>query len=696
MIMKTMHTISLSGFDPFFFFQKLSTTERSPSLFTSGAWTVIAWNPQETIVGDDISALDKLKKSVSIVRPMKSHDLPFVGGAIGYVSYDAGRRALGVASRHRKKCHSPEVMAHVYDSALLFDGQVVVVVGDLSFLQSVCEIHARPLIPTSATQLRWSPTMSRTEYARAFRAVKHGILRGDFYQLNLSYQLESHSGESPRSLFVRLARHLTPPMCVYIEHRETAILSMSPERFVTIDRKTIRTEPIKGTRARGRTDAIDQRLRDDLLTDPKESAELSMIVDLLRNDIGKVSRVGSVAVTAHRCLQKNPSVWHTYSVIEGKIDPSLHPIDAFISMLPGGSVTGCPKVASMEAIDRLEKTARGPYTGSAFMLSSTGFFDSSILIRTVVQEGKRLSLGIGGGIVHDSVLQDEYDETLKKAERFLSLPAERIWINGKEVQHDVRSRLLDPSMKKARGAFETMRGEHGRIQSLRQHLDRLEQSLRCLKIVCPFSRRQIERMMRSCLRTSDTATSLRWKIVCTKSDVIIASSPLAIDPSLAYGVRAMCTQLDRRVPLAKALPYHREWQAHTDAQKRGFAEAILVNKDGTITEGAYSNIFWVIDGVLYTKKDGVLPGIMRATVIKCAKKLGLKFSFGAITPKLLLRADEVFMTSSLRGVTPIVEIDGTVIGDGKVGRVTERISKALNPWSAPRLDHGGKGGEGKG
>ncbi len=681
--MKNIHTISLPGFHPLCFFQKLGLDERRPAFFTSDRWTILAWNPIKTIVGDDLSALQDLKKSMSKRRHASGTNLPFVGGALGYVSYSATLRSLGMSSQHQKIFCGPDVVAHVYDSALLFDGEKVVVVGTAKFVQSVLAIHVRPYVAPVADFLAWSPSMTKTEYAQAFRRIKKGILQGDFYQLNLSYQLQSNIGASPKSLFTRFAYHNPASAMAYIEYEDSAILSMSPERFVTIDRSTIRTEPIKGTRSRGRKDAEDKRLKEDLLKDPKESAELSMIVDLLRNDIGKVSAPGSVRVSGHRLLQKNSSVWHTYSVIEGTLAPSLHPLDAYTSMLPGGSVTGCPKISAIEEIDRRENTARGPYCGSLFLLSDAGFFDSSILIRTVAQSGKRLAFGVGGGIVHDSILQREFDETLQKAERIFTLPSQRTWINGKEVFDDPRLRFLDPSHRLSHGVFETMRSDGGRIDDLSAHLDRLERSADILTLKLPISRQRILAMMRSCLQSLRRTSALRWKIVCTETDVIIECAPLVLDPSHVFGVSATVTHLDRRVPLAKALPYHRERKAHTDAMKQGFAEAILVKKDGTITEGAYSNIFWVIDGILHTKKDGVLPGITRAKVLRLAKKFGIEFSFAEITPTQLCRADEVFMTKSLTGITPITQIDAKKIGKGEVGRVTERMLRALSPSLAP-------------
>jgi para-aminobenzoate synthetase component 1 len=327
-----------------------------------------------------------------------------------------------------------------------------------------------------------------------------------------------------------------------MEHGFHAIVSLSPERFVTIDSGRIVTSPIKGTRPRGRTVAEDNRFQRALMQSDKEKAELNMVTDLLRNDIGKVSVTGSVRVRAHRLLQKNPSVWHTYSLIEGRLRPDVSPFDAYLSMMPGGSVTGCPKVAAIRAIDESEKRKRGAYCGSMFMASDHGFFDSSILIRSIVAMRETFSLGVGGGIVADSVVSEEWDETLRKARPFLALSASerRSSVNGAIVTDDPRLRLLDPANPKSIGVFETMRVEGRRVLDLAGHLRRLQRSASLMGMSLPVSKTILNRWIKTMLGVENISHPVsRLKIVCTAEDTLMEVCPLDVDPLIYFGVSIM-------------------------------------------------------------------------------------------------------------------------------------------------------------
>lgn len=406
-------SITLTGFHPLQFFSKLGKAEKNATFFTSGVWQIIAWNPSRTIVGKDAAVFATLKKI-----PNRKSALPFTGGIIGYCSYDLGCTLQGVKSRHRTSL--PLAVFHMYDSAILWNGTDVFIVGNKRFERDVQRIHTRPFSQPSLPPIPWKSILTKRAYRKKFTAVSRGIRDGDFYQLNLSYPLCATQDTDGRRLFTALALHHPSPCAAYFEHRDTAIISLSPERFVTIDKGIITTRPIKGTRPRSENSSRDRKLAQELLTSSKEAAELNMITDLLRNDVGKVSSTGTVTVLEHRSLQKTPSVWHTYSVIQGTLVRGLHPVDAFSSMFPGGSITGCPKVAAMREIDRLEDSSRSAYCGAMLMVSQSGFLDSTILIRTIVRLGSKLTLGIGGGVVSDSDWTQEFDETLRKAQPFLT------------------------------------------------------------------------------------------------------------------------------------------------------------------------------------------------------------------------------------------------------------------------------------
>ncbi len=433
--MVSIQSISLSGFHPLEFFSKLGSGEKTPAYFTSGAWTILAWNPKCTIRSKDMAIFEALKEAQKKRSIPNRKDLPFIGGTIGFLGYDGGG------------------IFHEYDQALLWNGKKLVVIGDKKYIGEVWEIWKRspersspptPLLRQergdshfsqhessslrrsgercpagrSEDRLRWTPSITRARYGKAFKKIQRDIRHGEYYQLNLTYALEADSACDHRQMFCALVKANPASCAAYFEDRNFALLSLSPERFVTIENGFIVTCPIKGTRPRGKNSAEDLRFKNELLKSEKEAAELNMITDLLRNDIGKVSLPGSVRVAGHRLLQKNPFVWHTYSVIEGRLARDIHPIDALQSMFPGGSVTGCPKRAAMKRIAELENTKRGPYCGSMVMLSDDGRLDSTVLIRTIVAEGEHLSLGIGGGIVADSGEREEWEETKQKAKAF--------------------------------------------------------------------------------------------------------------------------------------------------------------------------------------------------------------------------------------------------------------------------------------
>lgn len=662
-------TMSLSGFHPLRFFSKLRASEKSVAYFTSGEWQIIAWNPARTIIGNDAAVLQELKK-----LPKKKSVLPFAGGAIGYCSYDLGCKLQGVQSRHHSAL--PLAVFHVYEHAVLWNGNELIAVGDTAFQAEVQMIHHRPFVDAPLPQIAWKSPMQKSAYRKKFHDVMRGIRDGEFYQLNLSYPFTAQSKSDHRQLFAALAEAHPAPCAAYCEHEDTAIISLSPERFVTIAQGSITTCPIKGTRPRGRTPAEDKRLAVELLKSSKEAAELNMITDLLRNDIGKVSAAGTVNVLEHRALQKNPSVWHTYSVIQGTLEKNLHPLDAFASMFPGGSVTGCPKVAAMKEIDRLEDQPRGAYCGSMLMVSASGFLDSTILIRTIEARKKTLTLGMGGGVVSDSDSASEYDETLKKAQPFLVFLGSARYFRGlREVDAAEVSAFFDPANPKIHGVFETMRADGGKIHDLVAHLTRLQQSGRLLNIKTPPAS-VLTKYLRAVVK-KNAARALRVKIVCTGRDTVIETRPLETDPARAAGVAVTIASLDRALPQAKALPYHREYAAHEKALVQGFGEALLLRSDGSICEGAYSNVFFVKDNTLWTADDDILFGITRATVIRLAKRLKIPVRYVSLQETDLWHAEEIFLTSSLSSITPVVRLGAEPVGDGKVGKITQRLQRAL-------------------
>ena len=262
--------------------------------------------------------------------------------------------------------------------------------------------------------------MGREFYEGAYSKIKEYILAGDFYQINLTQRLKGYSELSSQELFARLVRDNEAEHMAYIEGEGFDVLSASPERFIRIEDGLVKAAPVKGTVARGA--GIDDELAcEKLLSSEKEAAELNMITDLLRNDLGMVSEVGSVVVRKQRELLKCSKVWHTYSEIEGRLRSDLSEIEALMTMLPGGSISGCPKKRACEVIDELELVCRGVYTGCVGYILPGGRLDFNIAIRTIVRKGNDLYLNVGGGIVMDSEGVAEYSECFKKAESLTSI-----------------------------------------------------------------------------------------------------------------------------------------------------------------------------------------------------------------------------------------------------------------------------------
>ncbi|MGH7172308.1 MAG: aminodeoxychorismate synthase component I, partial [Gemmataceae bacterium] len=259
----------------------------------------------------------------------------------------------------------------------------------------------------------------RPGYLAAVRRAIEYIHAGDCFQVNLSQRLLHAITLSPLELYARLRERNPAPFAGYFDLGDFVLASASPERFLRVEDGRVETRPIKGTRPRGQTLEEDARQRDELLHSAKDRAENVMIIDLLRNDLGRVCAYGSVQVPAVCRLESYRTVHHLVSEVVGRLRPELGPIDLLRAAFPGGSVTGAPKVRAMEIIAELEPTARGPYCGSLGYIGFDGSMDTNILIRTVTIGRGWMQFPVGGGIVADSTPAAEYEETLHKAEGLL-------------------------------------------------------------------------------------------------------------------------------------------------------------------------------------------------------------------------------------------------------------------------------------
>ncbi|RAT14315.1 MULTISPECIES: aminodeoxychorismate synthase component 1 [Lonsdalea] len=356
-----------------------------------------------------------------------SPDLPFQGGALGLFGYDLGRRVERLPSRAAQDIDIPDMAVGLYDWALVADHHqhrlTLITRGDpaprLAWLKAQRNTSNDAFTLTS----EWQANMSREEYGAKFRQVQDYLHAGDCYQVNLSQRFQARYAGSEWQAFLRLSASNRAPFSAFIRLPHNTVISVSPERFLWLNDRHIQTRPIKGTLPRLPDAADDARQAERLAESTKDRAENLMIVDLLRNDIGRVALPGSVSVPELFVVEPFPAVHHLVSTIEAQLPVELHAADLLRACFPGGSITGAPKVRAMEIIEELEPQRRTAYCGSIGYLSVCGTMDTNITIRTLVTDRGSIYCWAGGGIVADSEEQAEYQETFDKVGRILPLLA---------------------------------------------------------------------------------------------------------------------------------------------------------------------------------------------------------------------------------------------------------------------------------
>ncbi|SLM63331.1 MULTISPECIES: aminodeoxychorismate synthase component 1 [Dickeya] len=352
-------------------------------------------------------------------------DYPFQGGALGLFGYDLGRRVEQLPNLALRDIDQPDMAVGLYDWALIADHQrqclTLVAHGDVQ--ARLAWLNAQPKRPSQTFQLTgdWQANMSREQYGEKFRRIQHYLRAGDCYQINLTQRFQAPYQGDEWQAFLRLSTSNRAPFSAFLRLPQGAILSVSPERFLWLHDHHIQTRPIKGTLPRLPQAEEDARQAARLATSAKDRAENLMIVDLLRNDIGRVAEPGSVRVPELFVVEPFPAVHHLVSTIEARLPTSLHATDLLRACFPGGSITGAPKVRAMTIIEELEPHRRNAYCGSIGYISLCGTMDTNITIRTLIAANGVLSCWAGGGIVADSKEQAEYQETFDKLGRILPL-----------------------------------------------------------------------------------------------------------------------------------------------------------------------------------------------------------------------------------------------------------------------------------
>jgi len=384
--------------------------------------------------GNPFHLLRSLLEGFALPRPPGAP--PFIGGAVGCFGYDLCRFVERLPSRAKDDLGAPDCAFAFYDVIVALDHQ-----QRRAFISSCGWPETEPRKRLARARQRLEETkarlenpaafsaqsplhqagpvslecnFTREEYLEAVRRAKEYIAAGDIYQVNLSQRFSCPFPDSPLELY-RSLRSINPaPFAGLLLGEDWALVSASPERFLQVRRDWVETRPIKGTRPRGSTPAEDERLAAELLSSEKDRAENVMIVDLERNDLGKVCEYGTVRTTELWALEEYPTVFHLVSTVEGRLRKGRTALDCLRACFPGGSITGAPKVRAMEIIEELEPTKRGPYTGAMGYLCFTGDMDLNIIIRTFLVKDGAAHFQVGGGIVADSEPEAEYQETLDK------------------------------------------------------------------------------------------------------------------------------------------------------------------------------------------------------------------------------------------------------------------------------------------
>ncbi|MDA8479666.1 aminodeoxychorismate synthase component 1 [Citrobacter sp. Awk 4] len=375
-----------------------------------------------TTTDDPLKVLQTALASLAIT-PSPSDDLPFQGGALGLFGYDLGRRFESLPNIAQHDITLPDMAVGIYDWALIVDHQRQTVSllshSDASARLDWLESQQAPVHEPFRLTSAWQSNMTREQYGEKFRQVQEYLHSGDCYQVNLAQRFQADYQGDEWQAFVRLNQANRAPFSAFLRLEDGAILSLSPERFIQLANRHIQTRPIKGTLPR-LDDPHDDRLQaQKLASSPKDRAENLMIVDLMRNDIGRVAVPGSVKVPELFVVEPFPAVHHLVSTITAQLPDNLHATDLLRAAFPGGSITGAPKVRAMEIIDELEPQRRNAWCGSIGYLSVCGNMDTSITIRTLSATEGKLSCSAGGGIVADSQEAAEYQETFDKVNRIL-------------------------------------------------------------------------------------------------------------------------------------------------------------------------------------------------------------------------------------------------------------------------------------
>ncbi|UTE75987.1 anthranilate synthase component I [Rossellomorea sp. KS-H15a] len=387
----------------------------------------------EERTGDPVEMIQSLIPHV----PLEGAPFPFTGGGVGYLGYDVIRHYEGIGITPHDELEMPDIHLMFYEKVIVFDHlehKVYIIVMnewtvemDVDLQEKVKEIEEELTNVYLGTnkekldRLSFHARTSKDDYMERVERAKQSIQEGEIFQVVLSQRLQASFSGDPFTFYRGLRQSNPSPYMFFIDFEEYVVLGASPESMLKVQGSQITTNPIAGTRRRGNTDEEDGKLERELLSDEKEMAEHRMLVDLGRNDLGRICEIGSIRLSKYLTIERYKYVMHIVSEVKGKLKEEVTPLEALTGCLPAGTVSGAPKIRAMQIINELETTKRGVYSGAVGYIGVNGNLDFALAIRTMVVKDGVANVQAGAGIVYDSDPESEYEETLNKAKSLLEV-----------------------------------------------------------------------------------------------------------------------------------------------------------------------------------------------------------------------------------------------------------------------------------
>jgi para-aminobenzoate synthetase/4-amino-4-deoxychorismate lyase len=558
--------------------------------------------------------------------------------AAGYFSYECGNCFEPKASLRPLPAGEPLAWFGIYERSYRFDHST----GTFEDGEPAQLSHFRDVLQANAEDsgVEAEFALTKQEYAQRIQEIHEWIRAGDVYQLNFTAPYRVKVRGSMAALYAMLRARQPVEYGAFLHTQQGEhILSLSPELFFRIDEydgeRRITTKPMKGTAARGRTTQEDRERAEWLRNDPKNRAENLMIVDLLRNDLGRLAKFGTVQTDNMFAVERYSTLWQMTSTVSGDLRPDAKFGDIFRALFPCGSVTGAPKIRAMQLLAELEEQPRGVYTGAI------GFFSPqrtvfNVAIRTLKMRSDEGTMGVGSGIVIDSVAADEYSECRLKAE-FLHPVQQR---SAPDAELNDRFMLIEAMLW------------DGAYPLLDLHLARLEDSADNFGFPC--DRAQVKSVLEDYTRTFSANAPHKVRLLLDADGALhIASEIIA---GAANGPGRVCIAAERTNSSDKWL-YHKTTQralyaqAHKQAAEKGFDDALFLNERDEVTEGAISNVFIEKAGRLFTPpiESGVLPGVYRRHLLQTRPDIEER----VVTMNDLRNADAVYICNAVRGLRKV-------------------------------------------